>query len=89
MLTSELKIRTARPDAPHWDALLTEGSFAGNVTPHEELDFLSPFNLVFGRRPRLSPDDICFPTKSQPLPLPKDAGAARHLSVLHKRLAGL
>ena len=40
--------------------------FSMNVTPSASLDGLSPFNLVFGRRPRLSSKDICFPTKFIP-----------------------
>ena len=62
-----------------------------NVTPHSEmdLDLLSQFNLVFGRKPRLSPQDICFPAKSKPLSLPDDPSRTRYLIRLHKTLENM
>ena len=88
-LTNELKIRSARKEAPHWHNLLTEISFAHNVTPAEVMDNLSPFNLVFGRKPRLSPHYICFPVKAMPLPLPKDGVAKKCMQDVNDRLKGL
>ena len=89
MLTTELRTRLSRPSAPHWDGVLTEVSFAVNVTPRSEMDMLSPFNLVFGRKPRLSADDICFPSKMRPLPPPDSDSRAEYLRDLHKRLDGM
>ena len=63
MLTTELHIHSCRPSTSEWDALTTEISFAQNVTPIETMTNLSPFNLVYGRNPRLSAKDICFPSK--------------------------
>ena len=91
-LTYELRIRVARPSAPQWDSLLTEIAFSHNVTPAKVADGLSPFNLVFGRKPRLSPEDICFPVKRKQLP----SGASsqqideqKYANALQTRLQGL
>ena len=62
-LTTELRIRSARPSSPEWSTLLTEIAFSINITPSAIADGLSPFNLVFGRKPRMSANDICFPRK--------------------------
>ena len=78
MITSELKIRSARPSAPHWCALTTEVSFTHNITPIQDLGSLSPFNLVFGRSPRLAPKDFCFPAV-KPSPLLDSHDAAQHV----------
>ena len=89
MLASELKIRLTRPSTPSWSDLLTEIAFSNNVTPSSTSASLSPFNLVFGRKPRLSPQDICFPTTKKPWPLPSDATKARYLKRLQNKLHGL
>ena len=88
-LTYELRIRSQRKSAPHWDSLLTGISFAHNITPVAALDELSPFNLVFGRKPRLSAIDVCFPRSCLPLPLPDNQEARKYLQNLHKALEGL
>ena len=50
-----------------WADLLTEIQFAINVSPDTDtMPGLSPFQLVFGRRPRLSGKDITFPAKITP-----------------------
>ena len=65
-LTCELRIRSARSATVSWVDLLTEISFSMVTTPAAVLDNLSPFNLVFGRNPRMSSKDICFPRKFLP-----------------------
>ena len=69
MLTYELKIRTNRNNAPEWDELLTEINFSHNITPIESAAGYSPFQLVYGRDPKLSAQDICFPTSQTPTPI--------------------
>ena len=53
------------------------------------MDSLSPFNMVFGRRPRLSAQDICFPVKAAPLPLPQDKAAREYMEDVNSRLQAL
>ena len=69
--------------------LLTEIAFAHNIVPMSVLDDLSPFNLVFGRKPRLSAVDVCFPQSALPLPLPDAQEARRHINALHRNLEGM
>ena len=91
-LTYELRIRIARPSAPQWDSLLTEISFSHNVTPAKVADGLSPFNLVFGRKPRLSPEDICFPVKRKDVQsgmTPRHISDKKYADALQTRLQGL
>ena len=69
-LTRELKIRSRRKSYPAWDDLLTEIQFALNVSTDLVAPGVSPFQMVFGRKPRLAGRDITFPSKvlpSQPL----------------------
>ena len=65
-LTRELRVRVARSSSVSWTDVLTEISFSMVTTPAAVLDNLSPFNLVFGRKPRLSSQDVCFPRKFIP-----------------------
>ena len=63
-LTRELRIRGQRKNAPSWADLLSEIQFAINISLADEAPHLSPFQLVFGRSPRLSAVDITFPSRS-------------------------
>ena len=65
-LTRELRIRSTRRKNVDWDSLLPEIQFAINVTPDDLSPHLSPFQLVFGRKPRMSPRDITFPNRIIP-----------------------
>ena len=67
-LTRELKIRLARRYKPMWSDLLPEIQFAINVSVDELTPGISPFQLVFGRRPRLTGADVTFPKKVLPSP---------------------
>ena len=67
-LTTELRIRSSRKYSPSWADLLTEIQFAINVSPDHLDPHLSPFEVVFGRRPRLSAKDITFPHKKRIAP---------------------
>ena len=60
-LTRELRIRSQRPNAPTWLDVLSEVQFALNISHADEQPHLSPFELVFGRAPRLAAQDITFP----------------------------
>ena len=86
MLTYELKIRGNRKQAPEWDRLLTEINFTNNVTPIESANGYSPFQMVFGRNPRLSAKDICFPSGKVPAPIPSDAKHKQYVQSLQDRL---
>lgn len=88
-LTLELKIRSSRDSAPEWSNLLTEMSFACNVTPSKTADALSPFNLIFGRKPRLSAKDICFPVKAHPVPVNQPEHRIKFEAQQRKILQGL
>ena len=57
-LTRELRVRSSRSAAVSWADLLTEISFSMVTTPAAVLDGLSPFNLVYGHKPRMSPKDV-------------------------------
>ena len=48
------------------------------VTPSESLGGYSPFNLTFGRKPRLSAVDICFPRRFLPAAVQAIKGSHRH-----------
>ena len=88
-LTYELRIRSDRSSAPEWCDLLTEISFSINITPSESNGAISPFELVFGRKPRLSAVDICFPIADIPVP-PKASSERKTLVTrLQQRLQGL
>ena len=89
MLTYELKIRTNRKPAPEWSELLTEITFSNNITPKAAAGNLSPFRLVFGREPRMSPKDICFPAKTRPSPIPDKATHRTYVQRLQDTLEGL
>ena len=89
MLTYELKIRTNRPNAPEWDNLLTEINFSNNITPIESAAGFSPFQLVFGRDPRMSAQDICFSSATRPAPIPSDAKHKQYVQKLQDRLASV
>lgn len=78
-LTRELRIRGQRSNAPSWADLLSEVQFAINISLADEAPHLSPFQLVFGRSPRLSAVDITFPSKSS-----VHAPVAQHLAAAHK-----
>ena len=67
-LTRELKIRSARRCKPEWSDLLPEIQFAVNVSVDDLTPGVSPFQLVFGRRPRLAGADVTFPKKVLPSP---------------------
>ena len=67
-LTRELKIRSRRQHKPMWCDLWPEIQFAINVSPDDLVPGISPFQLVFGRRPRLAGHDITFPAKIVPSP---------------------
>ena len=43
---------------------MTEIQFSLNITKADEEPHLSPFELVFGRMPRLSSADVAFPAES-------------------------
>ena len=58
-LSRELRIRSQRAGAPAWVDLLCEIQFAFNIAHADEAPHLSPFELVYGRKPRLSARDIC------------------------------
>lgn len=88
-LTLELKIRSARPSAPQWSSLLTEISFASNIIPSRTTDALSPFNLVFCRKPRLSPQDVCFPVRAHPRPVNQPDHRVKFEAHQRKELQGL
>ena len=75
----------ARPSTPEWSDLLTEIAFCHNVCPLHSIGGISPFQMVFGREPRLSPADVCFPYKPSSKALSKKETAA-HLQALHKKL---
>ena len=64
-LTRELRIRSQRKNSPTWADLLSEIQFAINVSLADEAPHLSPFQLVFGRSPRLSAVDVTFPSKAK------------------------
>ena len=63
-LTHELRIRSQRKTSPTWLDLVTEIQFSLNITKADEEPHLSPFELVFGRMPRLSSADVAFPAES-------------------------
>ena len=67
-LTRELKIRSRRTHKPMWCDLLPEIQFAINVSPDNIVPGISPFQLVFGRKPRLAGKDVTFPSKIVPSP---------------------
>ena len=67
-LTRELKIRSRRKHKPMWCDLLPEIHFAINVSPDDMVPGISPFQLVFGRKPRLAGQDVTFPSKIMPSP---------------------
>ena len=72
-LTRELKIRSARRQQPVWSDLLPEIQFAINVSTDDLTPGISPFQLVFGRKPRLAGEDVTFPSKVLPSPnVPED-----------------
>ena len=89
MLTYELKIRSSRKDAPEWDRLLTEINFCHNITPIESSGGYSPFQLVYGRNPRLSAKDVCFPGGEQPPPIPAVSKHRAYVQALQDRLSGM
>ena len=64
-LTRELRVRGQRKNAPTWADLLSEIQFAINISLADEAPHLSPFQLVFGRSPRLSAVDITFPSNTK------------------------
>ena len=86
-LTRELKIRARRRNQPTWDDLLTEIQFATNVSPDLVAPGVSPFQMVFGRKPRLAGKDITFPNKVLPTQ-PVSADAKVYVHKLCKRLQG-
>ena len=66
-LTRELHIRSTRDSTPQWTDLLPEIQFVMNVSVDVDiLPGISPFQLVFGRRSRVSGKDITFPVKITP-----------------------
>ena len=67
-LTRELKIRSARRQQPVWSDLLPEIQFAINVSTDDLTPGISPFQLMFGRKPRLAGEDVTFPSKVLPSP---------------------
>ena len=87
-LTRELKIRSRRRNQPTWDDLLTEIQFATNVSPDLVAPGVSPFQMVFGRKPRLAGKDITFPNKVLPTQ-PISADAQVYVNDLCKRLQGI
>ena len=88
-LTYELRIRSDRPSAPEWCDLLTEISFSINITPASSKGSISPFQIVFGRKPRLSPVDVCFPVAAIPVPLQTSQQRKQLVDRLQKRLQAL
>ena len=92
-LTRELKIRSARRQQPLWSDLLPEIQFAINVSTDDLTPGISPFQLVFGRRPRLAGEDVTFPSKVLPSPnVPEEKRKyVQHLCqrMQNVRLAGL
>ena len=88
-LTYELRISSDRKSAPEWCDLLTEISFSINITPSQSNAAISPFELVFGRKPRLSAVDICFPVSVIPTPPQSTRQRKLLLSRLRQKLQGL
>ena len=89
MLTYELKIRTNRKQAPEWDRLLTEINFSHNITPVESAGGYSPFQLVYGRNPRLSANDVCFSQDVTPSPIPSKSKHQQYVQALQDSLSGM
>ena len=87
-LTRELRIRSAQRPKTNWSDLLPEIQFAINTMPDDEHPSLSPFQLVFGRRPRLSGKDITFPRHITPNPIPPKH-KAQYVRTLCDKLQGL
>ena len=56
-------IRAYSEDNPNWDLYLTQLAYAYNCSVHDTTGF-SPFQVMFGREPRL-PIDLIFPNKTQ------------------------
>ena len=84
-LTRELKIRSRRRNKPTWDDLLPEIQFAINISPDLAQPGISPFQMVFGRKPRLAGKDITFPNKVIPSQ-PTSQEAKKYVLDLCKRL---
>ena len=55
-----MRIRGQRKTSPTWIDLVTEIQFSLNISNAAEEPHLSPFELVFGRPPRLSSADVVF-----------------------------
>ena len=89
VLTYELKIRGNRKGASEWSNLLTGIGFSHNVTPRTTAGGLSPFQLVFGRQPRMSAQDICFPSPVRPTPIPTKATHREYVQGLQDSLSGM
>ena len=87
-LTRELRIRTSTRRGVDWDALLPEIQFAMNITPDDSAPSLSPFQLVFGRKPRMSAKDITFPSRIVPPPIRPEQHAP-YVASLTKKLQSL
>ena len=85
-LTRELRIR-AQGREVDWDALLPEIQFAFNVTPDDITPGLSPFQLVYGRKPRMSPRDVAFPARIVPPPMPPQH--TKYVNTIVKKLQSL
>ena len=87
-LTRELRIRSTTHNGVDWDMLLPEIQFSINITPDEATPALSPFQLVFGRRPRMSPRDITFATRIAPPPV-QPASQLQYVKTLTRNLESL
>lgn len=91
-LTYELMIRSDIPSASEWCDLLTEmRSALISHHPSESNAAITPFEMVFGRKSRLSPVDICFPISTIPIPTPPQTSDQRkqHIVRLQQKLQGL
>ena len=88
-LTRELRIRSAQRKSVEWDNLLPEIHFAMNVTTDDDAPGISPFQLVFGRRPRLAGRDVTFPSKVMPAVPPKSKEKREFVSSLCNNLQGI
>ena len=89
VLTYELRIRSVRPSAPQWTELITEIAFAHNITVWDAMGGVSPFQMVFGRKPRLSAKDVYFPSHDRPKPVPEGHKAREYVQRLQNSLEGL
>ena len=86
-LTRELRTRSQRN--VEWDNLLPEIQFGINVTTDNVKPGISPFQLVFGRRPRLAGRDVTFPARIVPATAPNTDEKRKFVEAQCKKLQGI